>query len=763
MNAERWDRIKSLLPKLEALPEGMREAAIDAWSRGDEALRDDLLRIVRKRPRSDFLMPPSLPPDGAQDVRAPDLEAGTKVAEFRILDKLGEGAMGAVYRAFDELLGREVALKLLPAPAAQSSARLSRFQIEAKAAARLSHENIVRVYSTGVADCRPYIAMQLVAGHTLDEELANLLADFGVESDGPERARAFALPRFEDPMYPRRVAEIFRDLARALQHAHGAGVLHRDIKPSNVMIERGGKPYLVDFGLAKDATADTITLAGAFVGTMCYASPERLATNREADARSDVFSLGAVLYEALSTRRAFDADSREQLIATIVSRHPTPLRRLNPAVPKDLAAICERALEKHLADRFQSAAEMAHQLDRFLAHQPLTLESKLRPRRVARAVLRSRRGFLISALAMAGASTAMSFHLWRRHLGPTLSLAGGEAFDGARLLAFDFATLRFEPLLDLDPADDDPIPLEMGMYRVVVRRPDGAFFERTIDVPATAGAIALDFSHYATLAVDHAGMLQVPGGTLPPDPVNDARPQAVVIDPFWIDETEVTIGAYREYLAASGKSAPALWRKVDAARKLLESPPTDPQIETLPMGGVTLEEARAFAEFRGKRLLIAAEWEWAARGPELRRYPWTSATEVSLEEHAARCVFSDRIAARGGSAARTTLARKFEEYLQECRTTRDRLDGRTWCGARDLLGNVKEWVDAHPTVDSSERSARGARASLDLLNAFELGGGFDLDRSFGGALLALPLRGRSPVDQAIFSRGIRCARTGVWR
>jgi serine/threonine protein kinase len=757
MNAERWDRIKSLLPKLEALPEGMREAAIDAWSRGDEALRDDLLRIVRKRPRSDFLMPPSLPPDGAQDVRTPDLEAGTKVAEFRILDKLGEGAMGAVYRAFDELLGREVALKLLPAPAAQSTARLSRFQIEAKAAARLSHENIVRVYSTGVADCRPYIAMQLVAGHTLDEELANLLADFGVESDGPERARAFALPRFEDPMYPRRVAEIFRDLARALQHAHGAGVLHRDIKPSNVMIERGGKPYLVDFGLAKDATADTITLAGAFVGTMCYASPERLATDREADARSDVFSLGAVLYEALSTRRAFDADSREQLIATIVSRHPTPLRRLNPAVPKDLAAICERALEKHLADRFQSAAEMAHQLDRFLAHQPLTLESKLRPRRVARAVLRSRRGFLISALAMAGASTAMSFHLLRRHLGPTLSLAGGEAFDGARLLAFDFDTLRFEPLLDLDPADDDPIPLEMGMYRVVVRRPDGAFFERTIDVPATAGAIALDLSHYATLAVDHSGMLSVPGGTLPRDPADQWRQVSVRIDPFWIDETEVTIGAYRAYLKASRADLPKLWKDVDAATKLLESSPSDARIESLPMGGVTLHEARSFAAFHGKRLLTEAEWEWAARGPELRRYPWTSESEVSIEEHRARCVFYEPIEPASTRPTRQSLMQRFDDYLRDARPTGSGMDNASWCGVFDSLGNIKEWIDGHRLiVDSAANSGRDSRYP-NLSVGCEMGGGFDIPRSYRGTLLPLPLRTECSVNDGVFSRGLRCA------
>ncbi|NDJ10916.1 MAG: hypothetical protein EBY17_06950 [Acidobacteriia bacterium] len=268
---------------------------------------------------------------------------GTSLGPYDILSKLGEGGMGAVYRALDRRLGREVALKILPADLAGNQDRRARFIREAQAASRLNHPNIITIYDIAEADLPSgrihYIAMECISGNTLE----GLTPAEGLE---PVRAQAIAA-----------------DIASALSRAHAAGVVHRDLKPANVMVTDDGIVKVLDFGLAKlvptgvSDTAATITSAGTqlgmILGTAAYMSPEQ-ASGLPVDARSDIFSFGLVLYEMISGRRAFPGQSPLAAVAGILHSEARPLTD----VPEHLAAVVKRCLRKAPEARFQTMAEV---------------------------------------------------------------------------------------------------------------------------------------------------------------------------------------------------------------------------------------------------------------------------------------------------------------------------------------------------------------------------------------------------------------------
>jgi len=278
------------------------------------------------------------------------LASGMKLGRYEILSALGAGGMGEVYRARDMQLGRHVALKVLPSTVLCEELSLERFQREARAASSLNHPHICTVYDVGEQDGTHYIAMELLEGSTL----AHLLAS------GP-------LP-IEDGL------ELGIQIADALAAINQTGVIHRDIKPSNIFVTSRSEAKLLDFGLAKEyspagAAADATTLAGAMtsrgevLGTVGYMSPEQ-AEGKELDARSDIFSFGAVLYEMATGRRAFPGTSQASIIAEILRGEPPPAAGVNPKVPQELERIISKALEKRPADRYQAAHELMIDLRR---------------------------------------------------------------------------------------------------------------------------------------------------------------------------------------------------------------------------------------------------------------------------------------------------------------------------------------------------------------------------------------------------------------
>ncbi|MBI5433673.1 MAG: serine/threonine protein kinase, partial [Planctomycetes bacterium] len=287
-------------------------------------------------------------------VRAPLAQPGMRIGRLELVRLLGRGGMGEVWEAEEDELHRRVALKLLPSGGLPSPEDLARFRREAEATSRVRHSGIVAVHSAGEAEGRLYIAYELVEG---GRSLRTWL---------DERARAEELPATHD----RETAELFAALADALEAAHCAGIVHRDLKPQNVLLAPDGRAKVADFGLAQVAGELSLSKSGMFLGTWFYASPEQV-RGEELDARSDVFSLGVTLYECLALRRPFDGDTRAQLVAQVLEHEPADPRTFRSRCPRDLALIAAKALEKPRERRYGSMRELALDLRRHLAHQPI--------------------------------------------------------------------------------------------------------------------------------------------------------------------------------------------------------------------------------------------------------------------------------------------------------------------------------------------------------------------------------------------------------
>jgi len=267
---------------------------------------------------------------------------------YRVEDELGRGGMAKVYRGQDTVLGRTVAIKVLAPQYADDESFVQRFRREAQAAARISNHTIVSVFDTGSDDGVHFIVMEYVEGRTL--------ADYLV---GGGR------------IMPDRAIDIGIDVARALEAAHAQGVIHRDIKPGNIMLDGNGDVKVTDFGIARvTATAETVAQTAAVLGTASYLSPEQ-AQGQPVDARSDIYSLGCVLFEMVTGRPPFPGDSPVTVASKHVLEQPTPPSQLNQDVSPDLDAVILRALAKNPANRYQSATEIREDLERVKRGQPV--------------------------------------------------------------------------------------------------------------------------------------------------------------------------------------------------------------------------------------------------------------------------------------------------------------------------------------------------------------------------------------------------------
>jgi serine/threonine protein kinase len=298
--------------------------------------------------------------------------------------------MGVVYEAEQLSLRRRVALKVLPFAAAIDPRQLQRFKNEALAAAHLRHENIVPVFAVGCERGVHFYAMQLIDGQSLAALIAELrrVEDDKVKENGQGRsvtlspghlvtlsatAASLSRQRSSDSRgYFAWVARLGRQAALALEHAHQAGIVHRDIKPGNLLLDERGQMWVTDFGLAQ-VTGDTgVTMTGELLGTLRYASPEQaLARRGVVDHRSDVYSLGATLYELLTLRPIFEGGDRKELLRCIADHEPPPPRSVLPSLPVELETIILKALRKDPAERYATAADLADDLERFLDHRPI--------------------------------------------------------------------------------------------------------------------------------------------------------------------------------------------------------------------------------------------------------------------------------------------------------------------------------------------------------------------------------------------------------
>jgi hypothetical protein len=323
--------------------------------------------------------------DGAVPVFRP--REGTRLGKFELIEQIGTGAFGQVFKANDTELDRPVAVKLLRGGAGASRDDVDRFLREARSAARLRHPGIVAVHETGQAeDGTPFLVEEFIQGTTLAAKV----------KDGP--------------LQPQRAAEVVLKIADALAYAHEHGVVHRDVKPSNIMVDPEGQPHLMDFGLAKRETDDPPeTVEGQVLGTPAYMSPEQArGESRRVDGRSDVYSLGVVFYELLTGERPFHGN-RRMLLLQVLEDEPRPPRRLNDRIPRDLETICLKAMAKTSGRRYGTASDLAADLRRFLRNEPV----KARPAGWAERLWRwCRRNPVPSSLLLAVTAGAI-FGFWR--------------------------------------------------------------------------------------------------------------------------------------------------------------------------------------------------------------------------------------------------------------------------------------------------------------------------------------------------------------
>jgi eukaryotic-like serine/threonine-protein kinase len=580
--------------------------------------------------------------------------SGETLGHFEILDKLGEGGMGVLYRARDSRLGRTVAIKVLRPAVVADPERTRRFVQEARAVSALNHPNIVTIHDIGEDPARgTWIAMECLDGESLRQRL--------------ERGR-LAAPE---------ALRIAVDIARGLAAAHAAGIVHRDVKPANVMITQSGIVKVLDFGVAKlvgtegaatDSVAPTLsspagTRVGVVLGTPAYMSPEQ-AEGRPVDARSDVFSFGALLYEMLTGRRPFEGASELSLLSSILRETPPQVRSLAPGVDSRLEALVERCLAKDRDARYPSARALLPDLEACLdreAHGPAA-RPLLRPAWVA--------GLTLILVALA----ALGTWGWRRSAKDRW--ARREAIpEIQRLIDADEITRAFRlaqkarPLLAGDPQFEAMwLDLIQGATTSVRSAPAGAsvlvkpYAEpdaewqqigktpvEKAELPRVFSRFRIEKAGYAKVEVAFApgrisshppfrlvpeseappGMVLVPGG-----PFQFHNAPEVDLPEFWLDRSEVTNRQYEAFVSGGGYRRPALWKhpfvrhgrslSFDEAMALFRDGTGRPGPSTwelggfpeghadYPVSGISWYEAAAYAEFAGKSLPTLHHWYRAA-------------------------------------------------------------------------------------------------------------------------------------------------------
>jgi len=661
---------------------------------------------------------------------------GRTLGRYEILEPLGTGGMGEVYRARDVKLDRDVAVKVLPPELASDEERRARFETEARTAASLEHPHIAAVHDVGVADGVHFIVQELLRGRTLRELI----------EDGPV------------PVH--RALLLATEIAEALEAAHGTGIVHRDLKPENVFVTREGHAKVLDFGLAKvvaspdadiDDVATAFTRSGTVVGTLGYLSPEQ-AEGKPADVRADVFALGVVLYEMLTGVRPFRGASQRQVLQAILGREPSRLGELREDAPADVEAVVRRCLQKEPSERYASAHELRQAL---VGCREATLAARLG----AGAVLRSPavRGGLAAALI---AVVALGMWWWsatadvRRARDVLLPEALRRLEEKDVVGAFRAARAASEHLPD-DPSlrrvletssirisvESEPAGAEVRVKDYLEPDSDWLYLGTTplrdvaapnhylrwqlqkegfATLQAAAGAYQ---GHLEFVLVDPAerpdGMVLVPAGTYQ---LGAADP--VTLQAFWFDEHEVTRAGFQRFVDAGGYEDPDLWtesfriegRSVgfeEAMRSFRDATGRPgpagwelgrhpPETGELPVGGVSWYEATAYCRFVDKELPTLYHWQVAA-----------GRTHGDVYSQIVR------VSNLGGEAPAPV-----GEYT-----------GIGPFGATDLAGNVKEWV---------------WNASGDL--RYILGGGWDEAQHMFADPDAQP-----PGDRRT-TYGFRCAR-----
>jgi len=576
------------------------------------------------------------------------LGAGDRLGSYEIVAPLGAGGMGEVYRARHVRLGREVAVKILPARFVSDPERLRRFEREARSASALNHPNIVTIHDVDEHDGTPYIAMELVEGQTLRRLL----------DDGP-----LAIDR---------VLAVARQIADGLAKAHGAEIIHRDLKPENVMVTRDGLVKILDFGLAKlsdpgvssdsgATTVSAITRKGDLTGTLQYLAPEQIA-GRPADHRSDQFAFGVVLFEMLCGHRPFHGDTTAAVLGSILNDAVPPVRTSRPDAPADLDRVVSRCLEKNPDRRHGSVADVGHALERIERARAMPRpEGVLSVRRPVAVALAAALAVIIGAAAWWYSRSAGERWARLEALPEITRLTeDGRIYEAYRLALeadrYIPGDVRLQDVLSritlplsvaTEPAGalvevrgyatgDEPwqelgrTPLQLrGPYALLRWRISKAGFETFEGAPFGGGTLRLLASGFPLQpeGTRPAGMVWVPGG------LASRRGDLPVVPPdrgYWLDRYEVTNRQYQAFVDQGGYTTREYWMVpfVENRREQSWDEAMSRFVDTTgrpgpagwelgayaagrddyPVGGLSWYEAAAYCAFAGKRLPTVHHW-----------------------------------------------------------------------------------------------------------------------------------------------------------
>lgn len=736
MAEPRWDLVKRILDEALRLPPAEREDYVRRVAAHDAIVRDEVLSLIAQDTDNGFLEAPTF---GAS-LEGSELPLdGAKFDGLEIVRPLGRGGMGVVYLAKDLELHCEVAVKMLPSYASFDAAVVDRFRREARRVASLKHPHIVAIHRLSEHQGCPYFVMDYIPGHDLASEIE---AQVGGELGSPSRQPL--LPRRDAQAYDRCVAELVALTADALEEAHGAGIVHRDVKPSNILLDRKGQPYLADFGIARDERFGAPTTHVGPIGTPEYMSPEQArAIKSQVDHRTDIYSLGVVLYELLTLQRPFQGITRDVVLSQVLGVEPRRPSRLRTDVSKTLETICLKAMSKLAVDRYPTAKALGEDLRRFLRGERVDPGATAPIARTRRYLQRHRTRIVVASVVLI--LGAMSGALLLKAAPP------GRDRTSLRVVAGDRVPEGQQPeisLLTLDLISGEPVslrklgqaPLEVdslqpGSYRIVAKFGGGRITELARSIGYGPGTtVPVPWPKPAEEA--QAGMILVRGASVRPDfskwphPPLDAP---VLVRDFLMDATEVSNGAYAAFCLATGRETPRFWQQALPSER-------GPVFDSLPVTDISLEDAEAFAEWSGKRLPTLLEWILAAQGEELASTPWPS--EKSPGEVQANFFVFD-------PPSDPTARERFLNYLENVLPVDSSPEARTQSGIHHLYGNVSEMTG---TVGYQPGPAG---TTFDPGTRVILGGNFSLPKQI---FPVIGSKGRGSARGSI-RLGFRCARS----